>query len=140
MRHDSQSPLLVPVPDFPAHPLVGAHSLLDPPHEGPLPGSRQGDWFGRLADLPPVTDYEPNDFIEENNSEVAPTPFQCGVLLRHITLVMTMQLRPWTPRSTMGRLSVWCCKMYTQEREASANQPRINHSGKGKFWTKLIIV
>ena len=53
MSHDSQSLLLAPVLDFLVHPSVGAHSLLDLPHERPLPDPRPRDWFGRLAEPPP---------------------------------------------------------------------------------------
>ena len=115
MQHDS----FAPAPVFAVHPTAGAHCLLDPPHEVPLCVLRQRDWFGRLAESARAPGYEPNDVIEDNNSEVAPTIFKGAllVLLRHITLVKMVQLLLLSPRSTMRRSQACWLHHFSVRRE-----------------------
>ena len=88
------------------------------------------DWFGRLAELLPARGYEPHDLIEENNSEVAPTLSQGLVLLRYNSRdddAMTSVESEINDAQITGMLA---SLPYREEREDSANQPRIHVSGR----------
>ena len=128
MQHDSFA--FAPVFPFPVS--VGAHSLLDPPHEVPLCGRRQRDRFGRLAESSAATGYEPNDFIEEDTSEVAPTIFQ--VVSACASTQNSRQdgaVTPVEPEINDAQIiGMLASPLFSKEREASADPPGNYHSGK----------
>ena len=98
---------------------------------------------GLAAEEPSATGHEPNDFTKENDSAVAPTWIFKDSLL---VLCCRQFLRGWCNYSCSVR-DQRCADhgnagitLFSQQEEASADEPEIYHSGREKFGTTLIIV
>ena len=120
MIHSSSS-LINPFLD-PLHPKPRTPSLLFPSHRDSLRDPRPGALFGRFAEQPPSTGYEPNDLPEENNSEVAPTLFQGGSACSASTCNSREDIDTTPVESETDdaqNMGMSASPLYTQDREAS---------------------
>ena len=91
---------------------------------------------------PPARGYDPNDFSKENDSAVGPSLFSREVCLCCVDNsceddAITLVESEINDAQIKGML---VSPLFSQETEASADQPEIYHSGTEKFWTTLIIV
>ena len=97
---------------------------------------------GLVAEAPSATGYEPNDFSKENDSAVAPTLFSRRLSLCCVDnsceddaiILVESEI------NDAQIMELLASPLFSQETEASADQPEIYHSGREKFWTTLIIV
>ena len=93
---------------FPVHPPVGAHSLLDPPHEVLLCGPRQRDWFGRSSALRYRLCAQRHHQGERlcGRTDIN---FQGGSACVVLSTILgrVMQFLLFSPRSTMRRSWTW---------------------------------
>ena len=85
---------------------------------------RSGVTFGQLAEPNTLKSYEPNDLIEMNNAEVSPIQFHrpCDSAESVATSLLKSDLDDEQIKHMLAS------PLYQQEREASADQPRVHHS------------
>ena len=90
---------------------------------------RHGATFGHLAESNTFTSYEPNDLTEMNNTELTPIFFHRPSVTSTYDSAESIAIPP--PESDVEdeeMMDVLASPLYLQEREASADQPRVYHS------------